>query len=122
MAIKTTQWKPDTCKCIFEYIWEDTEKESTRVHTFSKAIKLCEFHKNLNANIAYSTVYNENTLKNRVQNIYDKSYADKSTSSYISSFDSNRKLVVATGLSSTAKASFEADVIAQEGINKITVL
>jgi hypothetical protein len=32
--IQTTTWRPDTCKCVITYQWDDTISENARTHTY----------------------------------------------------------------------------------------
>lgn len=33
---RITTWSPDTCNCVIEYEWDDTEDQNTRKHKFVK--------------------------------------------------------------------------------------
>jgi hypothetical protein len=67
MAIQTTRWRPDTCKCVVDYNWDDQTSEDKREHTLSK-IEKCEFHKDFSDEAAYTMVGGENINKNIVIN------------------------------------------------------
>ena len=64
MAIKTTRWSPDTCGCVLEYTWDDTQPESTRIHNFSRAVNKCPAHSSQTDIDCYSIVMDENPRKN----------------------------------------------------------
>src|SRR5687768_1011115 len=64
MTTQTTRWSPDTCGCVFEYTWDDTQSEATRTHTLSNVVNKCPAHTaQTNAN-CYTTVLDENPRKN----------------------------------------------------------
>jgi hypothetical protein len=67
MVIKTTQWSPDTCGCVFEYEWDDAQNEDTRVHNFKQVTKECASHAHLQGNNKkdmYDSSLEENRRKN----------------------------------------------------------
>lgn len=33
--IQTTTWRPNTCKCVISYTWDDAVPPALRVHTYS---------------------------------------------------------------------------------------
>ena len=65
MTIKTTQWRPDTCDCIIEYSWDDTQSEDTRTHNLSKIVKSCSIHAGNPDTTIWNTVMEENPRKNK---------------------------------------------------------
>ena len=64
MAIRTTRYSPDTCGCVLEYTWDDTQSEATRTHTFSSVITKCNSHSAQTDANSYTTCMEENTRKN----------------------------------------------------------
>ena len=65
--MRSARWRPDTCGCILEYEWDDTEPIETRTHSFKALSKKCEAHKTIvEGSVVYSTVKDENQRKNRV--------------------------------------------------------
>ena len=62
--LRITRWSPDTCGCVLEYQWDDALDETTRTHSFNRAVQLCEHHRALAATKAYDAVQSENTRKN----------------------------------------------------------
>lgn len=62
--LKTTQWSPDTCGCIFEYEWDTDVPESTRTHTLKRLVTACAAHAGTERQ-RYDAVVTENTAKNR---------------------------------------------------------
>ena len=80
MVTKTTLWSPDTCGCQFEYTWEDTESEDTRVHTFKQVTKECVSHSHLTGNNKrdmYDSSLEENRRKNgTIGELLDKAAAE----------------------------------------------
>jgi hypothetical protein len=66
MAKHITRWYPDTCGCVVDYEWDDTEiapEEGDITYTLVDSIK-CPIHET-EVDIM-SVVRNENTTKNRV--------------------------------------------------------
>lgn len=104
MAIQRTQWHPDTCECILEYEWDDTESIEQRTHSLKNVVKACEFHKSHPAPELYKRVHHENTSKNKAfghianelsthvtsDEHGNKSFKDGHVPSY--EFDKDRKL------------------------------
>ncbi len=60
----TTRWRPDTCDCVIEYEWDDTQPAEEREHVHKKTIP-CEIHKGTELEV-YETVKEENTRKNKL--------------------------------------------------------
>lgn len=60
-----TTWHPDTCACVIQYEWDDTEPEATRVHTAvgSTTCNVHKQHRNRHDK-AMAAVYSENSRKN----------------------------------------------------------
>jgi hypothetical protein len=92
--IRTTKWSPDTCECVFEYEWDDSQGEGDRTHIFKRAVKLCEHHEALAIEEAYTEVFSENTRKNMVFAEAQGMFPSLTTSDYNWSFDAQRKLKV----------------------------
>lgn len=66
MAINRNNWKPDTCKCQFEYEWDSSIDSKDRVHTVVNFIP-CVAHINVtDKHLCYDAVLKENQLKNKV--------------------------------------------------------
>ena len=77
MTIKKTQWSPDTCTCIFEYIWDDSLPESSRAHNLATVIKCPEHSVQADNNAVWNTVLEENPRKNQAwKEILDNATAD----------------------------------------------
>lgn len=67
MAIKVTQWCPDTCGCVLEYAWDDSFPVEERVHTGHRVVTECELHSYDNdPNTALTILLAENQTKNLV--------------------------------------------------------
>ena len=65
MAMKTTRWRPDTCRCVLEYQWDDTTELDKRILSASKIVSACPAHQGISKVIDhYDTVRVENTRKN----------------------------------------------------------
>lgn len=39
------RWYPDTCGCVIEYEWDDSEPEDKRTHRVVRFVKVCDAHK-----------------------------------------------------------------------------
>ena len=80
MTIQTTRWSPDTCGCVFDYEWDDTQPQDTRVHTFKQVAKECASHAHLTGNSKkdmYDSSVEENKRKNgTIGELLDKAAAD----------------------------------------------
>jgi hypothetical protein len=62
-----TRWRPDTCACVLELEWDDTDPEETRAHNAIK-VERCEAHPHEgkpNQHV-FETVHGENRHKNVV--------------------------------------------------------
>ena len=65
MTLHTTRWSPDTCSCVIEYTWDDTDPQETRQHTLSTYVSRCAAHDAVGPDSnRYDTVKEENTRKN----------------------------------------------------------
>lgn len=133
MALQVTRWSPDTCGCILEYEWNDTQPADTRVHSFKNAIHLCEYHlpfaimkeKPLLGQGAYDEVISENTRKNVVFADVQILFPSLMPENYNWSFDTQRKLKVGfLGISiiSAQKKSLQDAFDAKFGKNKVEVI
>ena len=67
MAIKTTEWSPDTCDCQIDYEWDDSLPQEQITYNIKFLGKSCNAHKNLlpNAPVTYSCILDENQKKNK---------------------------------------------------------
>ncbi len=66
MAKRIGRWSPDTCECIVEYSWDDTEPDSTRRHNLVTLVNKCIAHSHLDNPSLWTAVMGENQDKNRV--------------------------------------------------------
>ena len=64
MTIKVTRWSPDTCKCVIDYSWDDTDLQESRIHKLSNIISICPEHIGLGDISNYNACVKENTGKN----------------------------------------------------------
>lgn len=62
---RTTIWKPDTCKCVIEYEWDDALNEDTRIHEVKNILERCEAHQLTLDEEVFITVEEENRRKNK---------------------------------------------------------
>jgi hypothetical protein len=63
--LKTTQWSPDTCSCIFEYEWDTDAPPETRTHTLKRLVTACAAHAAGTEEEKFAAVIAENSVKNR---------------------------------------------------------
>jgi hypothetical protein len=68
MTMKIIRWSPDTCNCVIEYVYDDTEPESTREHNLSSIVSACSAHQGTGTTV-WDTVNEENPRKNRALQI-----------------------------------------------------
>lgn len=92
--MKVTRWSPDTCECILEYEWDETEDEGTRLLAYKKTIKTCPEHGALVGQSLYDQVLSENTRKNFTLGEIQKVSPEADTENYLWFFDKNRILQV----------------------------
>src|SRR3989304_4540568 len=59
--MKTTKWRPDTCKCEIEYDWDETVPNST--HSNHKFIKQCLYHTQISDVISHNKIKNVEVTK-----------------------------------------------------------
>lgn len=94
--IRSTIWKPDTCKCVVEYNWDDSVELTPETTTVKNAIHKCEYHNHILDNELWlDTLFAENQNKNRVINALIEKFPDKNFN-FI--YDNNRKLIIKTDL------------------------
>lgn len=73
MTINTNRWTLDTCSCIVDISFDDTQPPDTRAHNLSNYVRRCSFH-NVQANDTdrYNSITEENPRKNNArQHIID---------------------------------------------------
>ena len=121
---QVTRWRPDTCGCVLEYEWEDTEDLDTRTVTHKKTVVTCSAHARLKDQGLYDAVHSENTRKNITFGllIEDLTEEEKAEAYYKYKwrFDQNRVLIIDfEGTSAEAKASVEARLNTRFGVNKV---
>jgi hypothetical protein len=64
MTIQTTGYKPDTCDCVLQLIWDDTLPEDSRITTPNYVV-VCQPHSVLaNDTDRWNTLVEENHRKN----------------------------------------------------------
>lgn len=65
--IKITQWSPDTCGCVVDFIWSLDDPENDRKHHFHRTHRCCGTHKAIadkGKQLHHAEVFAENTFKN----------------------------------------------------------
>ncbi len=110
MALQVTRWYPDTCDCIIDYQWDDTEPEAARTHTLKAVVKQCAAHSKIpDDKQHFSTVLEENQRKNKAMAQASLLKADLDVQGIQWSFDQGRVLHIVFGahLSDIDKASIQ---------------
>lgn len=112
--IQITRWSPDTCSCVVEYQWDDSDLIENRQHILSKVVNKCIAHQEYADEIVFSTITDENKRKNIVLN---EIFSNIPSLSFINNegkviydeksvnwqFDQGRKLIISTNLKLTEK-------------------
>lgn len=141
MTIRTTRWSPDTCSCVIEYTWDDTQPEATRTHTLDNYVNRCAAHSLLASDTdRWNAVFDENPRKNNalqtsldngptaLYDTVDNSRQLKSTITYNFSWTGvapNRVLTISfTGVNLTnqQKNTITTALNNRFGIGKVTLL
>lgn len=91
---RITRWSPDTCGCVLDYKWDDAEPEASRTHGLEAVVKKCPAHSTLTDQAIYNQVLSENTRKNKVLGIAQRSVPKIKGDNYNWSFDDKRMLKV----------------------------
>ena len=94
-----TRWRPDTCKCVIDFRWDDQMKERERIHSLDKVIEKCETHIHLSDVELFSELFEENQNKNKVVSkiieVFDFNSGEVMEKGLIEfSFDEQRKLKI----------------------------
>lgn len=112
MTIQTTRWRPDTCKCIMEYQWDDTVPQDQRTHSVSKIVEACPIHTGQpDKETHYNIVKDENQSKNKAVGLLVKTFAklDGGAEEIKWRFDENRNIILShPALNAADKAIFTA--------------
>lgn len=66
MAMKTTRWRPDSCKCVLEYSWDDSVPEAEREHLPTTVVEACERHDHDDVEVVHLAVTVDNVRKNHL--------------------------------------------------------
>lgn len=64
MAILTTRWRPDTCKCVVVYGRDDSLPAATAPITLVNIENKCPIHSSLSDQNTFNTLFEENPRKN----------------------------------------------------------
>ena len=70
--IRTTLWKPDTCKCAIEYEWDDAVPQDIRTHSFERFINQCQHH----TEVDWSKALQHNQEKNQTLATIKQTYPE----------------------------------------------
>ncbi len=111
MALQVTRWYPDTCDCVIDFQWDDTQTDATRTHSVKAIIKRCAAHREIPDDTQhFSTVLEENQKKNKVMAQASLLKADLSIQDIQWYFDQARVLHVGIGsqLSEANKSDLQA--------------
>lgn len=125
MALRVTRWSPDTCGCILEYEWDDSQDENIRTHNFKRSIKACPEHATLAGKPLYDQVLSENTRKNIVFDEIQKAHPQVILENYLWFFDKGRVLqvsLVGEDLPEAAKQGLQTAFDNRFGAGKVKVL
>lgn len=127
---RTTNWGPDTCGCLLEIEWDDSQDENTRQHTI-KEVKLCPVHGSLSTQVVKGkhveddsvSIVEENRRKNKVFGMAQEAVKEFVPENYLWFYDNQRVLnVTLTGLTGQQKAQLRSKCDASFGENKVKVL
>ncbi len=90
--IKYTIWRPDTCKCVIEYQYDDTLEMTPENITTKQVFNhgLCHSHIS-DLEELLDVIFIENIRKNKIINFLNQEYLGKEFS-FI--YDENRKLIL----------------------------
>lgn len=122
---KVTQWSPDTCGCVLEYEWDDSQDENTRTHSFKRVIKACPEHAALAGQPHYDQVRSENTRKNITFGEIKKAHPQVTAENYLWFWDNGRVLqvsLVGVDLPEAAKQGLQIALDARFGAGKVKIL
>lgn len=115
--IRTTRWSPDTCGCVLEYSWDDSQPQDSRDHSFARAVRICEAHASSDPAAAFEQVKSENVVKNIAQGEFAKAIPGKE---FVYLFTVDRKLDIRTDhLSKNEQAKVDTDVISKLDSSKV---
>lgn len=120
-----TRWSPDTCECVIDYEWDDSQDENTRTHSFKRTIRACPEHKALAGKPHYDQVLSENTRKNITFDVIQKAHPQVTPDNYLWFFDKDRVLqvsLVGVDLPEAAKKGLQTALDARFGEGKVKVL
>jgi hypothetical protein len=93
MVLNVTTWSPDTCDCVIEYEWDDSQDESSRIHIAKAILKDCGLHKKTKDRFEhYDIVMEENTRKNISFGLIQEEEPTLTPNEYDWSFDAKRDL------------------------------
>lgn len=125
MTVKITCWHPDTCGCVMDIEWDDTEPESIRTHRFKTIISKCPEHAGLSGRDVYEQVLSENTRKNLAFSEIQTVHPQITPDNYLWFFDKERALqvsVVGVSLPETAKKGLQTAMDAKFGSGKVRLV
>ena len=92
--LRVTRWSPDTCGCVLEFEWDDTQPESSRTHTYARTVATCPAHSGQVGPTLLASVKDENTRKNRVVTVTKALLPATTEDNYLWWFDASRVLNV----------------------------
>ena len=58
------RWSPDTCRCKFEYQWDEELRPDQRVNVWTQNLNTCVDHSGLSGQAVYDSCLSENQRKN----------------------------------------------------------
>ncbi len=124
MTIRVTRWTPDTCDCVLEYSWDDTQDENTRTHSHKAVVQRCPEHERLGFGDKglYDQVMKENTCKSKTFGLAKAIEPTLELDNMAWFFDSGRNLhVVIPALNSLKKVKLQKDSDTAFGAGRVKV-
>lgn len=121
MARQVTQWRPDTCACVVDLVWDDAVAEVDRSHSQGTLHNKCAAHAGVADVDVLTSLFGENQHKNRVigKTIEVLGLETRDALANISfNFDGSRKMSVAVkGMTNAQKVKVMAALNADPNID-----
>jgi hypothetical protein len=93
--VKFTDWRPDTCFCHLQYIWDRSTSEDHRVHYPHQHFIRCEHHQRGNSEFGdYWSAARDNTHKNISIRTLTEAYPDIDGGTVAWTYNANRELTL----------------------------
>lgn len=93
--VKFTNWRPDTCGCELQYIWDRSTTEDARIHYPHRLMERCEHHWRANDDMgAYQRAAAENIAKNAAIGKASGLFKDLHAADFRWHYDAQRLLTI----------------------------